>query len=83
MTGINEFPLLAMHNRKLVEQSKNAGCFNCLKIFDVKEIKNYTDAEKTVICPFCEIDSVIGDMCGIPLSEETLKRANLFWFKPK
>jgi Zn finger protein HypA/HybF involved in hydrogenase expression len=78
-TGVIQFPTLAMKNRLMVEQSTNAGCFHCLKIFNAKDIKEYTDNEKTVICPLCGIDSVVGDN-GIELSEDILKKAHQFWY---
>lgn len=81
MIGINQFPTLAIKNRRVVEQSTNAGCFHCLNIFAVKEIKEYTDKDSTVICPHCGIDSVIGDNCGVEISQEILKKANDFWYK--
>ena len=80
LTGITQFPTLALKNRQLVEQSTKAGCFHCLKIFNVSEIKDYTDNEKTIICPSCGIDSVVGDMCGFELSEDILKKARQFWY---
>jgi hypothetical protein len=80
MTGIAQFPILSMKNRKLVEQSTSAGCFHCMKIFDVKEIKEYTDQDKTVICPLCGVDSVVGNMCGFELTEDILKKAHHFWY---
>lgn len=80
MVGINQFPQLSMKNRHLIEQSTNAGCFQCCKIYPISEIKNYTDKEKTCICPFCNVDSIVGDNCGFVLNEEILKKAKLFWF---
>lgn len=83
MIGISQFPVMAMKNRHLVEQSTKAGCYCCLKIFDVKEIKDYTDDDKTVICPYCEVDSVVGNMCGFTLDEAILKKAHQFWFEKR
>ena len=48
MVGTNQFPMMAMNNKQIVHQGSKAGCFHCLRIFDVSEIKNYTDNEKTV-----------------------------------
>jgi hypothetical protein len=79
--NIRQFPLLAMKNRRLVEQSTKAGCFHCLKIFNIAEIKEYTDKDTTVICPLCGVDSVVGDMCGFELTEEILQTAHKFWYK--
>lgn len=83
IVGISQFATLAINNRRLVEQSDKAGCFHCLKIFSISEIKNYTDNEKTIICPLCGVDSVVGDKCGFELSEEILKNANQFWYKKR
>ena len=80
---IAQFPSLAMKNRQLVEQSTNAGCYCCLKIFDSKEIKEYTDEGQTAVCPYCEVDAVVGDMCGFVLNEEILKKAQKYWFAKK
>lgn len=80
---IYQFPQLAMKNRQIIQQSVNAGCFKCLKIFPVSEIKQYTDNDQTVICPYCDVDSVVGDMCGFKLSESILKTAHDFWYVKK
>lgn len=77
---IYQFPQLAMKNKKLIQQSNNAGCFKCLKIFPTNEVKDYTDNGETVLCPYCGIDSVVGDMCGFNLSVDALKSANAFWY---
>lgn len=81
MVGINQFPQLSMKNRPLVEQSTSAGCFHCCKIFAITEITKYTDNNKTCLCPHCDIDSVVGNMCGFELTEDILKKAHAFWFK--
>lgn len=80
MTGVTQFPQLAIKNKNIVSQSTKAGCYHCCKIFDVKEIQNYTDNGQTVICPLCAVDAVIGDMCGVVLNEEILNKAKKFWF---
>lgn len=80
---IYQFPQLAMKNRQIVQQSTNAGCFKCLKIFSTKEINQYTDGEQTVLCPYCQTDSVVGDMCGFKLTEDILKTAHDFWYVKK
>jgi hypothetical protein len=56
------------------------GCFCCLKIFNPEEIKSWTDAGETAICPYCEIDSVIGKNSGFPITEEFLKVMKEHWF---
>ena len=58
----------------LLKYSK-CGCFYCLKIFDPKEIIDWVGDEKgfTAICPYCNIDSVIGEGAGYPITEDFLK----------
>ena len=80
---MNQFPQMAMNNRNLIEQSTNAGCFCCVKMFDISEIKEYTDHGKTVICPLCGVDSVVGNMCGFEVNESVLQKAHNFWFKKR
>lgn len=80
MIGISQFPLIAMKNRQIIEQSNNVGCFHCVKIYPKQDIKEYTDKGQTVICPLCEVDSVVGDMCGFELTEDIIKKANEYWY---
>ena len=60
------------HNRKQLEKDKTCGCCFCLSIFSPSEIEDWTDGGKTAICPFCDVDSVIGDGAGYPLTKELL-----------
>ncbi|MDE6538636.1 MAG: cytoplasmic protein [Ruminococcus sp.] len=53
-----------IHNRSHIEKSYNCGCFYCTKIFSPYEINFWIDNNDTAICPFCCIDSVIGDYSG-------------------
>lgn len=81
MTSVYQFPHLAMKNRQSVLLGTNAGCFHCLKIFDVKQITEFTDNNQTILCPHCKTDSVIGDACGFTLNADILQKANQFWYK--
>ncbi len=51
----------SFHNREQLLKASKCGCFYCLKIFNPKEIKKWCDGEKTAICPYCGIDSIIYD----------------------
>ena len=65
------------------EQLKNdavCGCFYCLEIFSPKEIKMWLDRENTALCPYCCLDSVIGESSGYPITKEFLKKMNEYWF---
>jgi hypothetical protein len=71
-------------SRKEIEQSNLCGCFNCLAIFRPAEIHRWWDDEygmpQTPVCPKCEIDSVIGDKSGYPITKEFLSKMNKYWF---
>lgn len=78
MTYIQDF-LEAAHkhsifNRKEILQSNQCGCFYCIKTFKSEEIVEWIDEgnskDKTAQCPFCGIDSVLGDKSGFPITDE-------------
>gem|GEM_PF-3257598 len=56
------------------------GCFFCMTIFPFEEIKGWADSS-VVTCPYCMIDSVIGDSSGYPITAEFLKRMYKYWFR--
>ncbi|MEH7403877.1 cytoplasmic protein [Gottfriedia acidiceleris] len=68
------------HHRNELEKDKLCGCFYCLKIYSPSEIKEWCDNEKTAICPYCGIDSVIGESSGFPITELFLKGMHKVWF---
>lgn len=63
------------------------GCFYCLGIFSPKEIKEWiianNDCDKfgIAICPYCQIDSIIGESSGFPITRNFLTKMNKYWFK--
>ena len=75
------YNLHSIYNRAEVEDSELCGCFYCLSTFHPSEIKEWTDKnEDTAICPVCDIDSVIGDASGYPITPEFLKELHDYWF---
>lgn len=76
---IHEFSL---NNMAEFEESKTCGCFYCCKIFNSDEIEQYISDEEgdTAVCPYCMIDSVIGEGHGFEISGSLLKEMNEFWF---
>lgn len=52
-------------------ESELCGCFNCLKTFSPDEIFYWVDEDNpkgsTAMCPYCNIDSVIGSKSGFPI----------------
>ena len=63
-----------------LEKDNICGCFYCLRIYNPKEIEEWTDGGKTAICPKCDIDSVIGESSGFPITKEFLIAMNKRWF---
>lgn len=62
---------------------KEKSPINVLNVDDSKEnlTKIESDEEKTALCPFCQIDSVIGESCGYAITKEFLLKMNDYWFK--
>ncbi len=68
------------HKALLLKDTK-CGCFFCLKIFSPTEIDEWIDdVEGTAICPYCGIDSIIGESSGYPITTEFLSEMNKYWF---
>ena len=69
-----------MKNKNIIKQSSSVGCYHCCKIFDPKEVTEYTDNNETGICPHCLADCLVGDKCGFVLDENILIKAKKCWF---
>lgn len=68
------------HKEQLL-QDERCGCFYCYAIFNPQEIKEWIeDSSGTAICPYCGIDSVIGESSGFPITDEFLKKMSSYWF---
>ena len=69
-----------------LEKDSRCGCFYCLTVFEPKEItewlidENSCDERGTAICPYCGIDSVIGESSGFPITQEFLLIMRHRWF---
>lgn len=69
-----------------LEKDSVCGCFHCLKIFKPSEIEdwiiadNECDRRETAICPYCGVDSVIGESSGYPITEKFLSEMHSVWF---
>lgn len=71
----------ANHKEQLMKD-KICGCFYCISIFDPKEIKEWVaDTSGTAICPYCGIDSVIGESSLYPITEKFLWEMYDRWFE--
>jgi len=53
-----------------------------MRTFSPKEITEWiNDGEDfTATCPYCGIDSIIGQSSGYPITRDFLKRMNGHWF---
>ena len=70
------------NNKLALLNDKICGCFYCLEIFNPNKIKDWIeDTKGTALCPFCGIDSVIGESCGYPITKEFLEKMKQYWFK--
>jgi len=69
------------NNKERLQRDSVCGCFYCLKIFSPKEITEWIpDTNGTALCPYCEIDSVIGESSGYPITKEFLEEMQKYWF---
>lgn len=71
----------SINNRTLLEEDKKCGCFYCITIFNPEEIEEWVEeGDGTAICPYCGMDSVIGEGSGYPITKRFLKEMNEYWF---
>lgn len=83
--GMSLDELVAAHrhsyrNRVEIEQSTRCGCFSCSRVFDATEVEDYIDDGETALCPYCDVDSVVGDASGIELNPIVLNELNKMYF---
>lgn len=69
------------NNKENLQRDSVCGCFYCLEIFSPAKITNWFDeGSGTAICPYCGIDSVIGEGSGYPITKEFLSQMQKYWF---
>lgn len=73
------------NNKPDLQHDKICGCFCCLEIFDPKKVEymqadNDCDRLGTAVCPYCGVDSVIGESSGFPITKEFLQEMQKKWF---
>ena len=78
--SIIEAHAYSVNHRAELEKDDKCGCFFCLTIFSPREIKKWVDSHKTAICPYCGIDSIIGESSGFPITKEFLEKMQKHWF---
>lgn len=72
-------------NWQELREPQLCGCFYCLERFDSRQLTEEDCVEErngafTVCCPFCGIDSVIGESSGYKMTSELLQEMNNYWF---
>ncbi|HOF34112.1 MAG TPA: cytoplasmic protein [Spirochaetota bacterium] len=69
------------NHKNIILNDKICGCFYCLKTFSPSQIIDWIeDTEGTALCPYCGIDSVIGESSGYPITHKFLDKMNKYWF---
>ena len=68
------------YHKAELEKDNICGCFFCLKIYNPQEIEEWADGGKTAICPKYDMDSVIGESSGFPITKEFLSAMYKKWF---
>jgi len=71
-----------IHNRRLLANGGQCGCFHCLKIFDVCEVVKWADDGITALCPHCGIGAVLSEKAD-SIDPWFLRRMQTFWFKTR
>ena len=74
----------SIRNEESILKSDFCGCFHCISIFPVADVKSSAmmvekDGCKTAICPICGIDSVLGD-ASVEITAELLETMNEYYF---
>ena len=69
-------------NWGLVKQSTLVGCCYCLEIMPAESLNEKTDVTRdmTIVCPNCQIDCVLCDASGFPVTIEFLTAMRSHWF---
>jgi len=74
----------SINNRSALMGDTLCGCFYCMKLFRPLEITEWIeDPGGTALCPYCGIDSIIGESSKYPITKEFLSKMNQHWFQIK
>ena len=70
------------NHRSELRASAQCGCFHCGALFAPRAIGQWVKdkLEDTAFCPECDIDAVIGDASGYPLTPEFLEAMKVRWY---
>ncbi len=67
-------------HKKSLKHDQVCGCFHCGKLFSSQKIEDWYDDGQTACCPYCCIDSVVGESSGVEITEEFLIAMEDHWF---
>ena len=67
------------NKRGALLDSRQCGCFFCLKIYDPVNITNWLNDE-TALCPYCNVDAVIPESDDYLLEDSLLLAMKEYWF---
>ena len=75
----------SFRNEKQIKNSRVCGCFYCGNIFKPEEIVEWWEDDRrgnpTAVCPKCGVDAVLGDDCGVEITQSLLELMHLEWFE--
>ena len=80
---LNALGAFGIRNKDTVIKSDKCGCYYCLKIFPPAEVVEWVPERpngETAICPYCGIDSVMGEYENYPLTSDLLKLIKVIRF---
>ena len=86
MSDVQAAHKFSSNHRAELEKDRICGCFYCLRVFSPAKItewlmdENPIDSRGTAVCPYCGVDSVIGESSGYPITEQFLKAMHEVWF---
>ncbi len=72
----------SLSNEAALQGDALCGCFHCVKLFSPREITAWVNDRdgRTARCPYCGVDSVLGESSGYPMTEEFLEEMRACWF---
>lgn len=77
--AVNMVHTLCIYNRKQILSKEYCSCFSCISRFNPSEIVEWTDENRTAICPKCQVDSLLPGWVGTNF----LQLMYSVWFEPK
>jgi hypothetical protein len=83
---VNFIHSTCIRNKHIIQNSSLCGCFHCTEIFQPILILDWIDDGQTAVCPYCTVDSVIGDFkldTSVSLDLKLLKALQSKYFKNK